>query len=101
MVKTQVQIPDELYRRAKEIAASREWSFAEIVRRGLEQIVLRHPSGLKRQASWQLPDPVDLGLRADPFMDPEWREGANLTTGTARFMAEQLREQAARYQEGS
>jgi hypothetical protein len=101
MIKTQVQIPDELYRRAKQVAASKEWSFAEIVRRGLEQMVLRHPSGLSRQASWRLPDPVDLGLKADPFIDPEWREEANLTTGTARLMAEQLREQAARYQEGS
>ena len=36
MIKTQVQIPDELFRRAKEVAARKEWSFAEIVRRGLE-----------------------------------------------------------------
>jgi hypothetical protein len=100
MIKTQVQIPDELYRRAKEVAASKEWSFAEIVRRGLEQIVLRHPHRLRTDARWQLPDPVDLGLKVDPFADPDWREETNLTMGTARLMAEQLREQAARYQEG-
>lgn len=36
MVKTQVQIPDELYRKAKQIAKEREWSLAEVMRRGLE-----------------------------------------------------------------
>ena len=36
MIKTQVQIPDELFQRAKEVAARKEWSFAELVRRGLE-----------------------------------------------------------------
>ncbi|HEU4678011.1 MAG TPA: hypothetical protein VFS35_00730 [Terrimicrobiaceae bacterium] len=100
MIKTQIQIPDELYRRAKEVAASKEWSFAEIVRRGLEQIVLRHPHRLRTDARWQLPDPVDLGLKVDPFAEADWREEANLTLGTARLMAEQLREQATRYQEG-
>jgi hypothetical protein len=39
MKKTQVQIPDHLYYRAKEIAAERELSFAEVVRRGLEYVV--------------------------------------------------------------
>lgn len=102
MVKTQVQIPDELYRRAKQVAASKEWSFAEIVRRGLEQMVLRHPAQPQREAStWRLPDPVDLGLKVDPFSDPDWREEANLSTGTARLIAKQLREQAARYQDGT
>ena len=36
MIKTQVQIPDELYRKAKQIAKEREWSLAEVMRRGLE-----------------------------------------------------------------
>jgi hypothetical protein len=34
MIKTQVQLPDELYYKAKAIAEQREWSLAEIVRRG-------------------------------------------------------------------
>ena len=102
MVKTQVQIPDELFERAKRIAASKEWSFAEIVRRGLEQMVLRHPVWPRVERSgWRLPDPVDLGLRVDPFADPDWREEANLSTGTARSVAEHLREQAARYEAGT
>jgi hypothetical protein len=101
MIKTQVQIPDELFERAKQVAAAKEWSFAEIVRRGLEQMVLRHPeAGPASDAGWRLPEPVDLGLAADPFANPEWREEANLGAGPARLMAERLREEAARYESG-
>jgi hypothetical protein len=45
MVKVQVQIPDDLFHRAKKVAAQNEWSSAEIVRRGLGQMVLRQPAG--------------------------------------------------------
>ena len=38
MIKTQVQIPDELYRKAEQVAAERELSFAEVMRRGLEYV---------------------------------------------------------------
>ena len=101
MIKTQVQIPDDLFRRAKAVAAEREWSFAELVRRGLEQIVLRHPErGPAPRDGWRLPEPVDLGLQADPFAHPNWREEVNLGTGPARLMAERLREDAARYETG-
>ena len=31
MIKTQVQLPDELYYKAKAIAEQREWSLAEVV----------------------------------------------------------------------
>lgn len=43
MVKTQVQTPDELYRKAKQIAKEREWSLAEVIRRGLEYITRACP----------------------------------------------------------
>ena len=43
MVKTQVQIPDALYQRAKEIAREREISLAEVMRRGLEYMSSTHP----------------------------------------------------------
>ena len=38
MTKTHVQIPDELYKEAKRVAKAKEWSFAEVVRRGLEHM---------------------------------------------------------------
>jgi hypothetical protein len=102
MVKTQVQIPDELFARAKKVAAQKEWSFAEIVRRGLEQMVLRHPERSSSAPSvWRLPDPVDLGLDADPFADPNWREEVNLGAGAARLVAEQSPTQTARRKTGS
>lgn len=103
MIKTQVQIPDELFERAKRVAAEKEWSFAELVRRGLEQMTLRHPGlgGGSREGGWRLPEPVDLGLTGDPFADEEWREEANLGAGAARLIATRLREDAARYEAGA
>ncbi len=99
MIKTQVQIPDELFERAKKMAAEKEWSFAEIVRRGLEQMVLRRPGqGSPRSDEWRLPEGVDLGLTSDPFAHPDWREEAALGSGSARMIAERLREDATRYE---
>ncbi len=54
MIKTQVQLPDELYRTAKAIAEQREWSLAEVVRRGIEYMALAYP--LRTTAKpWELP----------------------------------------------
>ena len=61
MVKTQVQIPDALFREAKRLAAENEMSFAEVVRRGLEEIIRHHPPGRTRAEVWALPPPYDLG----------------------------------------
>ena len=54
MIKTQVQIPDELYRKAKAIAEAREWSLAEVFRRGLEYMARTHPVDEGPQ-EWELP----------------------------------------------
>ena len=35
MTRTQIQLPDDLYQRAKEFAADREISLAELIRNGL------------------------------------------------------------------
>ncbi len=43
MVKTQVQLPDALYRDLKRLATAREWSLAETIRRAAEQFLARHP----------------------------------------------------------
>ncbi len=39
MVRTQIQLPDDVYQQAKEICKSREISFAELARRGVEYIL--------------------------------------------------------------
>jgi hypothetical protein len=70
MVKTQVQIPDTLYREAKRIAAENEMSFAEVVRRGLEEIINHHPPGRNRADSWEPPAAYDMGAALAP--ESEW-----------------------------
>ena len=70
MVKTQVQIPDALYREAKRIAAENEMSFAEVVRRGLEEIIVHHPPGRQRPDAWKPPQTHDLGETLAP--EHEW-----------------------------
>ncbi|MFN6015999.1 MAG: hypothetical protein ACK49N_00370 [Verrucomicrobiota bacterium] len=54
MIKTQIQIPDQLYHHAKAIAEQREWSFAEVVRRGIEHMAMMYPLTTD-QNDWQLP----------------------------------------------
>ncbi len=70
MVKTQVQIPDALFREAKRLAAENEMSFAEVVRRGLEEIVRHHPPGRTRAEAWMLPPSFDMGGALAP--EDEW-----------------------------
>ena len=70
MVKTQVRIPDALFREAKRLAAENEMSFAEVVRRGLEEIIRHHPSGRSRADQWSLPVAYDMGQPLAP--EREW-----------------------------
>ena len=70
MVKTQVQIPDALYREAKRIARENEMSFAEVVRRGLEEIVRHHPPGRRAPSRWRPPQPRDMGRPLVP--EDQW-----------------------------
>ena len=70
MIKTQVQIPDELFHRAKRLAEEKEWSFAEVVRRGLEQIAQSNPPHRTAGKDWRLPEGLDMGLPLLP--GEEW-----------------------------
>ena len=63
MIKTQVQIPDELYHKAKDLAKAKEWSLAEVFRRGLEYMTSVHESKLM-DPNWELPT-----LAASRFSD--------------------------------
>lgn len=55
MTRTQIQLPDDLYQRAKAFAAEREISLAEVTRRGLEMFLARFPDPGAAQKSWKLP----------------------------------------------
>ena len=54
MIKTQVQLPDEHYYQAKAIADQREWSLAEVVRRGIEYMTLAYPVRASAKP-WEIP----------------------------------------------
>lgn len=55
MIRTQIQLPDELYRRAKQVSKQREISLAEMTRRGLELFLDRVGSTTARAGEWTLP----------------------------------------------
>ncbi len=61
MIKTQVQLPDELYREAKRVAREREISLAEVIRRGVEYVTRVYPPVEKKKPSWEPPAPQMLG----------------------------------------
>lgn len=74
MIKTQVQLPDDLYNEAKRVAREREMSLAEVVRRGIEYMSMVYPP-LHGSTSWQPPKPRHLGgFLVSP---EEWRDIAN------------------------
>jgi hypothetical protein len=75
MIKTQIQVPDDLYREAKRVAREREISLAEVVRRGLEYIVRVYPPVEVQTPAWTPPEPRSLGNFVSPVED--WRLLAN------------------------
>jgi hypothetical protein len=64
MVKTQIQLPEELYERTKAFAKAREWSLAETFRRAAEQFIDRYPSEPTPPGrKWHPPAVRDLGWK--------------------------------------
>ncbi len=55
MKRTQIQVPDTLYRQAMAVAEHREISMAELVRRGLEYMVSVTPAPDQSGNAWKLP----------------------------------------------
>ena len=43
MTRTQIQLPDPLYREIKRLAQEQDWSIAEVLRRGAEAILRAYP----------------------------------------------------------
>jgi hypothetical protein len=70
MVKTQIQIPDHLFREAKRIAGECEMSFAQVVRMGLEGVVRQFPAARLSPDEWRPPVPVDMGAPLVP--EDQW-----------------------------
>lgn len=63
MVKTQIQIPDGLYRELKRLAEAKEWSLAETLRRAAEQFLSRYPHPTPSSSDWSPPVSDSVGWR--------------------------------------
>ena len=55
MLRTQIQLPEPLFKQIKRIAAQRDWSLAEFVRRGMEAYLQTCPEPDAAGAKWVLP----------------------------------------------
>ena len=58
MIRTQIQLPDPLYREVQRVAKSQDWSLAEVIRRGVEAVVRAYPPN-KIHTNWKMPPPLD------------------------------------------
>jgi hypothetical protein len=61
MVRTQIQLPDPLYREVQRVAKSQDWSLAEVIRRGAEAVVRAYPP-TKSLRDWQMPSPLQVKM---------------------------------------
>jgi hypothetical protein len=75
MKRTQIHLPDRLYKRLKARAADEESTLAEVMRKAGEYYLAVHPEPATAASCWTPPAPRDLGA----FLMPEdrWRELAN------------------------
>lgn len=83
MTRTQIQLPDDVYDRARKVCKSREISLAELARRGLEYILSVYATEPGKGGDWQPPKPRRLGWKG--LSDAEIKEQAQLTAPEAAF----------------
>lgn len=62
MVKTQIQVPEELFRDVRSFANAREWSLAETFRRGAE-LLLEVYDGSPQNSPWIPPVSTKVGWK--------------------------------------
>ena len=75
MTRTQIQLPEPLFQRLKLIASARDWSVAELIRRGMETYVQTCPELSPQAKQWTMPvlrrsgghliDPAGVSTEAD------------------------------------
>ncbi|MEI9894575.1 MAG: hypothetical protein WDN28_11995 [Chthoniobacter sp.] len=64
MIKTQIQIPEELLKNIRAFAKSREWSLAETFRRGAELLLQVYPEqNAAADNGWMLPTSSRVGWK--------------------------------------
>ena len=63
MIRTQIQLPDEVYARAKRVCEAREIPLAELARRGIEYILSVYATDSDTDREWHPPTPRKLGWK--------------------------------------
>ena len=63
MTRTQIQLPDDTFARAKKLCEAREISLAELARRGIEYILSVYAPESDANSNWQPPAPRRLGWK--------------------------------------
>jgi hypothetical protein len=63
MVRTQIQLPDAVYARARRVAKAKEISLAELARRGIETILDQYPAPELIGADWTPPKVRSGGVK--------------------------------------
>ena len=78
MTRTQIQLPDDVYERARKVCKNREISLAELARRGLEYILSVYAPEPGKTSEWQPPKPRRLGWKG--LTDTQIKEQAQVTS---------------------
>jgi len=84
MKRTQIQLPDEVYDRARKLCESREISLAELARRGIEYILSVYNVASEDGQRWQPPKPRRLGWTG--LSDAEIKQESQLTSTESRVI---------------
>ncbi len=63
MVRTQIQLPDDVFADAKRLCKAREISLAEFARRGIEYMLSAGSSEVAANGEWAPPTPRNLGWK--------------------------------------
>ena len=83
MTRTQIQLPDETFARAKKVCEAREISLAELARRGIEYILSVYSPEPDANRDWQPPTPRNLGWKG--LSHAEIKAEAQLTNTEIRL----------------
>ena len=83
MTRTQIQLPDDTFARAKKLCEAREISLAELARRGIEYILSVYAPEPDANREWQPPKPRKLGWKG--LTDEELKLEAQMTSTELEF----------------
>ena len=78
MIRTQIQLPDEVFARVKKICVARGIAFTELARRGIDYILSVYASPATVATEWQPPKPRKLGWKG--LTDAQIKEEAQMTS---------------------